>query len=340
MPRGKRTLPTLLCPNLDWDGCCQHEWKMRKKYKEHVAKCNLARRRDDIRVTEEGSLRPIVQQILERLAQLEDQNAKLRNEVHSLREAAQCPTIRGPYEVRGEGETPEHGFGQWSCDFFVENLKKTDDFYRASVGHSVLKRSIKEFISAVFWVSNGNCHVVRVRPKTLMNRDGTPAFIDLNFKTRRRQVTLEAAVKRIFEKPFLPSSEEVEEELGEKVPDPITQGLKYYAHYMGMRPSKKERSFGSWEAKVELILAIANFTAPKREVKKSKAERADEAYNFELEETGRWWVQPKTWTMERIVETYDGFLAHSEAYKADLRSYFKERPDRRQEYHEAGGYLA
>ena len=285
-------------------------------------------------------LRPLVKQLVKRIDQLEQEVALMKADNRCLRELIRAPTIRGPYEVRGEGETPEHGFGQWSPDFFVENLKKTDDFYRVNVGHSVLRRNVKEFIAAVFWISNGDCHVVRIGPKTRVNRNGYPVFIDLNFKKRRRQVTLEAAVMRIFEKPFLPSSAEVEEELGAKVPDHIRKGLQFYAHYMGMRPSKQNRDMGSWEAKVELLLAIARYKVPELEKKLSKSDRADEAYAFEVEETGRWWVQPKTWPMERIVSTYDHFLEHSEAYKADLRAYFQERPDRRQEYREAGGYLA
>ena len=284
-------------------------------------------------------LRPLIKQLVKRIDQLEQTVAQMKAENRCLRELTP-PKIREPYEVRGEGETPDYGFGEWSPDFFVQNLKKTDDFYMKNVGHSVLKRTTKEFIAAVLYAANGNCHVVRVRPKTRKNRNGNPIYLDLNFKKRRRQVTLEAAVKRIFEKPFLPSKEEIEEQLG-AVPEHVRDGLEYYQNYLHKCPSKKARNFRSWEAKVELLLAIANYKIPEREKKLSKAERADENYKREwTSEVGRWWIQPHAWSMEKIVDHYDHLLSLSEAYKTDLRAYFEERPDRRQQYREAGGTLA
>ena len=43
--------------------------------------------------------------------------------------------------------------------------------------------------------------------------------------------------------------------------------------------------------------------------------------------------------MERIVETYDEFLTESKDYKVALQAYFETRPDRLDEYHNAGGTL-
>ena len=311
---------------------------MRKKYNEHVLKCNLARKGNRSQLNEDEAVRPIVEQILLRLKQLEDENARLRCDVRSLQEAARVPAIRGTYEMRHD-DTPTHGFGDWSTEFFLEHLKETDRFYRETVGHSIIRRNVCEFISAVFYVANGNTHIVRIGENTRTDRHGYPLTVDLNFKRRRRSCTWDAAINRFFKRSFLPTVNEVQECLGMELPETIRQGLSFHAHYMKMKPSKKHKDMGSYASKCELLLAIANYRVPERERKRSPEEKADEYYATELETEGRFWVQPRQWSMERIVQTYDCFLGKSQNYKTDLSDYFRERPERLKEYHDAGGTL-
>ena len=288
--------------------------------------------------SEEMELRPLVKKLVVRIDRLEVELERVKVENRSVQQLIRAPVIRGPYQVRGEGEVPQHGFGQLDTDFFVTNLKKTNAFYLANVGHSVLNRNIEEFISAVCWIANGRCHVVKVSFGTRLNRNGNPTYVELNFKKRRRKVTLEAAVMRFFESPFLPGAEAVENELG-KVPAHIRKGLQFYTHYCNMRPSKVDRKKGSWQSKVDLLIRIAQYKVPEREKRISQSERGDQYYKNELDEVGRWWLQPRAWSMQKIVETYDEILKHSGSYKTELVKYFELRPERRREYHTAGGTL-
>ena len=325
------------CPNRAWSGCTHsdHVFKRKGWLKKHVAACEIARKQTE---SEEKDLRPLVKQIVARMNELERQVALLKEDNRNLREMIRAPTIRGNYEVRGHAETPTHGFGEWDQDFFLKNLQTAEDFYQKRVGHSILSRNFKEFLCAVFYVANGETNVVRISPTVPKNRNGNPLQVDLNFRARRRTVTLEAAVKRLFEKPFLPSAEEIANTLERPVPLGMKKKLKYYLHYMNMSPNKKKRDFGSWEVKVELLLALADYEAPekvKRNPKRqTRAERADKLFEYELQGEGRFWryMDPET-----LVETYDELLADSPQYVTLLREYLEHEPDKLRAYREAGG---
>ena len=327
------------CPNKAWSGCThsEHVFKYKKSCDKHAAKCEMARKQSE---SEEMDLRPLVKQLVKRLNELEQTVEVLKEDNRSLRQLMRSATVRAPYEVRGEGETPTHGFGEWGQDFFIQNVKATDDFYKKHVNTTIISRSMEEFICAVFYVANGCTKVVRIDPDVLKDRHGYPVRVDLNYRKRRRTVTLDAAVKQLFENPFLPTLAEIEDVLGRKVTIAITEGFKFYNYYLSMKPSKKHKSFGSWKMKVDLLLALANYTVPDRiENAKTREERQDEMYTCEVESQGRWWLQPRTWSMQQIVDTYDDVFQCSALYKAALRAYFEERPDRRSEYLEAGGEL-
>ena len=327
-----------VCPNSCWDGCTHpHKvFKYKKAFEKHVAKCTMARKQTE---SEEMDLRPLMKQVVSRLSELEQQVALLKQENRHLRELIRAPTIRGAYEVRGEAHTPSHGFGRWDSDFFLANLSRTDEFIREKAGYGVLQLNFQMFLGAVFFVANGETHVVRIAPSTPVNRDGFPIKVDLNRKKRRRTVSWEAAIRQMFEHQFLPTVEQVEEVLG-PMPLELKKKLIYYRHWMSLPPSKKHKDNGSWEAKCELLQALARFKVPQRLKKRTPAERADEIFHAEYNsDVGQWWRQPHQWPMTEIVETYDELLSESLAYKTALRAYFDERPDRLQEYHEAGGTL-
>ena len=154
---------------------------------------------------------------------------------------------------------------------------------------------------------------------------------------RRRTVTLEAAVKRLFEKPFLPTAEEMADTLGRPVPPGIKKSLIFYAHYLNIRPSKKHRDMGSWEMKVELLLALASYTVPEKQKRQTRAERADEIFELELEDEGRFWRYMDTGT---LVDNYDELLAESHQYVSLLREYLQTQPEKLKAYREAGGIHA
>ena len=325
------------CPNSAWCGCTHADkvFKYKTSFEKHVAKCNVARNQSE---SEEADLRPLMKQVLKRLTELEQQVAVLKLDNKNLRAQLAEPTIRGAYEVRGEGETPDIGFGDWDHQLFLEAIEKADAMYRQKVGHSVFRRNAGEFIAAVCYCMNGETNVVRVKKATRIFK-GYPTHVDLNFKKRRRTYTLDCAVKRLFERPFLPSVEEIEGACDTTVPPALAQAYRYYLRNMAFRPDKDDRSKDSYTAKVDLLLTIANYSVPKRERKLTPEERADQLFEAEVEGTGRWWLMPRQWSMQRVVETYDSFLRNSSLYKTALREYFKERPDRRAEYHEAEGTL-
>ena len=164
--------------------------------------------------------------------------------------------------MRGEGEVPEFGFGAWGPDFFLSNLVATNEFFKKKVGYPVTCCNMKMFIAAVFYVANGETRVARIDPKTRKDKHGWPVAVELNFRERRRTVTWDAAVQRIFERPFLPSEAEVVECLGRKIPAHIRKGLALYKHYMKMRPNKRLKTQGSWEINCDILTAIANFEVP------------------------------------------------------------------------------
>ena len=321
------------CPNRAWSGCthANHVFKYKKSLNKHIVACEIARKQTE---SEEKDLRPLLKQVVERVNELERQVALLKEDNRNLREHLRAPTIRGHYEVRGEAETPTHGFAEWDSDFFLKNLKVADDFYQTRVGHSVLLINFQQFLGAVFFIANGNTNVVRVSSTMAKNRNGYPLRVDLNFKKRRRTVTLEAAVKRLFEKPFLPSAQEIADTLGRPVPPGIKKSLIFYAHYLDMRPSKKHRDMGSWEMKVELLLALASYTVPEKVKRQTRAERADEIFELELEGEGRFWRYLDAST---LVENYDDLLAESHQYVSLLREFLETRPEKLKAYREAGG---
>ena len=321
------------CPNRAWNGCthADHVFKRKGWLNKHVVACEIARKQTE---SEELDLRPVVKQLAKRLNELEREVVLLKEDNRNLRELMRAPTIRGHYEVRGEKETPTHGFGEWDSDFFLKNLKTADEFYRTTVGHSILARNFKEFLCGVFYIANGKTNVVRVSATVPQNRNGNPTQVDLNFRARRRTVTLEAAVKRLFEKPFLPTAQEVADTLGRPVPPQIENGLTYYDHYLNMRPSKNHRDAGSWEVKTELLLALASYTVPEKEKRQTRAQRADEIFELEVEGEGRFWryMDPAT-----LIDNYDVLLADSQQYVSLLREYLETQPEKLKAYREAGG---
>jgi hypothetical protein len=106
-----------------------------------------------------------------------------------------------------------------------------------------------------------------------------------------------------------------------------------------MKPSKQFQDRGSWSAKVELLLKIARYQLPEVYIEKTKAEIADENFERDLDINGWWWKQPNSWTVERIVEVYDEAFSESRKYTEAMIEYFSLRPDRKIQYHEAGGTL-
>ena len=323
------------CPNRAWSGCthADHVFRYKKSFNKHIVKCEIARKQSEC---EEQDLRPLLKQVVKRLNELEKEVAVLKEDNRNLREQIRAPSIRGHYEVRGQEDTPTHGFAHWSADVFLKHLQATDDFYRARVGHSVLCRNFKEFVGAVCYVGNGNTNIVRISATATENRQGNPSHVDLNFRKRRRTVTLESAVKRLFEQPFLPTAEEIEDVLG-PVPPGIKKSLAMYAHYLSLPPSKQHRDLGSWELKVELLMAIASYTVPKKEKRLTRAERADETFEREVKGEGRFWryMDPDT-----LVDTYDNLLADSHQYVTLLREYLDTQPEKLQAYRDAGGIHA
>lgn len=323
------------CPNKHWSGCTHAEkiFRYTKSFNKHVAKCNIARKQSE---AEEAELRPLMKQVIARLNELEQQVALLKEENRSLRADMRAPTTRGPYEMRGEGETPDLGFGNWSEKVFLDNLQKAEDYSQEMKSSSITELDADIFIAFVFYVANGNTKLVRIGKER--DRDGYPKNAELNYRKRRVTVTWDAAVKRIFGKQFLPHVDEMEEILGKKFPEKLARGIRFYARYMGQRPSKRFRDRGSWTAKCTLIMAMAQFYAPRRKIEETLAEEHDRMFLEEYNEEGAWWRQPRVYSMEDVV-SYDGFLTHSAQYKEALLAYFTERPERHQEYKAEGGIL-
>ena len=130
------------CPNKAWSGCthADHVFKYQKSANKHAAKCEMARKQSE---SEEMDLRPLVKQLVKRINELEQSVEVLKEDNRSLRQLMRSATVRGPYEIRGEGDTPSYGFGNWSDDFFLQNVVATDEFYLEKVGlsaHSTDKR--------------------------------------------------------------------------------------------------------------------------------------------------------------------------------------------------------
>ncbi len=290
--------------------------------------------------TEEMDLRPLLKQVVSRLSQLEQQFAILKTENRHLREQMRAPTTRGSYEIRGT-DTPIHGFGRWDTSLFLDYLTKTDEFIRERMGYGVLRMNFNMFVGAVFYIANGQTNLVRLSPTTPLDRNGYPITVNLNRKKRRRTVSWEAAVRLMFERPFLPSKEDIQSRLKRgEIPPHICQKLTYYRYWMTKRPSKNHKERDSWKAKCDLLLALARFKLPDPPKVLTRAEEADQHFQKELDVGGRWWKQPVEWPMPRVVDIYDEFLRDSEQYKLALRAYFDERPNRLQEYRAAGGSLA
>ena len=65
----------------------------------------------------------------------------------------------------------------------------------------------------------------------------------------------------------------------------------------------------------------------------------DEFFQNELDVNGFWWKQPNSWPVARIVDMFDENFSESRKYKEAMNEYFKLRPDRKSQYHEAGGIL-
>ena len=330
--QSKKKKMTNTCPNRAWSGCThkEHVFKYKKSLKKHILACEIARKQSE---TEEKDLRPLLKQVVKRVNELELQVALLKQDNRNLRDNLRA-TIRGNYEVRGEAETPTHGFGEWDSEFFLKHLKAADNFYRKRVGHSILRRNFKEFLCGVFYVANGQTNLVRVIG-TAKDSSGNPRHLQLNFKKRRLTVTFEAAVKRLFDHPFLPTAQQVEDTLGQPVPSHISKGLQFFTHYLNMRPHKKHRDMGSWQQSTELLLALASYTVPQKQKRLTRAERADETFQQELEGEGRFWrhMDPE------VLVNYEQLLSDSHEYVSLLQEYMGTQPEKLKAYREAGGTL-
>ena len=115
--------------------------------------------------------------------------------------------------------------------------------------------------------------------------------------------------------------------------------MQYYSRELCVKPSKLHKDTRSWTAQIDVLLAICNYQPPTKYIEPTRQQRANESFERELEGNGNWLRQPRQWSMENIVETYDDFLRDSPKYLQMLNVYFAERPDRRAEYLQAGGTL-
>ena len=350
MPRGKRTLPTLTCCNADWQGCTQPHWKMRKKFAKHEAECKLARSREK---TTDIELRPLVDALLARMTKLEDDMVQLRVENQDLRKTIEdMKQRRAPYRVRKKTiGVPRYGFGNWSASMFCSYLPAVDAMYREKRGIGVLSFGVTTTVAAVFYAANGNAHVVCIPANGPKDRHGRPKEVLLNYAKKMRTVTIDAALKRLFDSPFLPTVTAMEEALGYPIPPnqrpSIEKQHNILERALTTRPCKNDKKLDSMTEKYEILKAFADYSEPTQmpnalakvvnAPRATRAQRHTDNFNDEMEGCGRFWRNAST---EMLVD-FDGFCGECPEYVTILNEFlhFPHNAEKLKAYREAGGTL-
>ena len=159
----------------------------------------------------------------------------------------------------------------------------------------------------------------------------------LNYAKRVREVKLDAAIKRVFEAPFLPSVADMEKALGCTMGIDMTKQHHKWEKYLRDRPSRDFRDYDSYTAKYDLLVWLSGYKPPQKTKMQTKQDMV-EAFDQELQQEGRFW----TYVDPADLPDYDGMFGCVEEYVAVVTEYLlmPRNAQKLKLYREAGGTLA
>lgn len=230
----------------------------------HAQRCSIVRAQSQNVVPANLDVTQMLQSVLNRVTAIEQSVTAMGARIDALENPR---ATRGPYQMRKS--IPTHGFGIWSPDWFLSHVKPSCEWFHKKSGFPLVTGgrdpNIIRFICTVLYCANNESKLVEFG-KYEKDRAGYPLYIDVNTQNRlRRHVSLDGAIKTVFENVFLPSWPQLLATLS-GVRGFKTCVWKNWGYYETRFRTKVDKGLGrksdSFKCKWELIDALAQYEEP------------------------------------------------------------------------------
>ena len=309
---------------------CQKTFKYQKASKKCEIKCSA---HQGVATEVADNIECVVKFLVKENAFLRAELAKERAErilaINDLKKLISETTGRGSYTMRKR--IPTSGFGAWSSSWFLEHIQEACDWFGKCIGYSLKNTTAIMFIVTVLYFANDKTKLIEFGnyPK---DKYGVPLYCDINTHERMlRHVSMDGVVKKIFQKSFIPSEDELKHFVD------FDESAIDMTFLRNWRYTKKwiETSFGgirkhgAWETRWDLIQALATYEEPCKPTGDTLLKETIEI------EGANFWRHMDIGDLH----VYDKNLKDCSKYIEILTEYFTANPDKLGPYRLAGGTL-